>query len=589
MRIESLSLTAPETNRRIIAPALACLALSAAVILCGHISARAARWHGTFIKVGVLQEPKSINPWLAGDSWSVRVLRLLYQPLFVHHPKTLKMVPWLAAEYCRFDKATKSYTLKLRAAKWSDGTPFTSADVVFTVELIKWFKIPRYSSLWRPVKKVEALGPHQVRFVMKNLRPNFLNRTLTTPIVQKKQWAPIAQAAKKSKQPLRRLLQAKMDNPAVTGPFFVKTRRPGAFLLLARNKHFFGTGKTIAGWKLGPYVQGIILKVFGTSDAAVLALKKGALDFYWNTLQPGYLRDIRVHKAIKLYTSQKSGLYFIGFNVRKPPFNSTVFRRAVAMLIDKKFIFRRILQGSGRPLLSPVPPGNVMFHTSDVDRHGQGLTRAQRIKRAYQMLKKAGYTWQRPPVTPQGKIVRGRGIKLPGGKRMAGFVILTPPADYDAQRAMAGVMIQEWLKRVGIPAVARPMAFGALIQQIKVKRRFDAFVLGYGNLPLDPGYMWAFFHSSMDRPRGWNMSGYRNKKYDKLAVESRRTMDPKRRRELVIELQKIIMRDVPYFPLYNPVLIEGIRLDRFKGWVKMVGGIGNLWSFCVIKPVKRAR
>ena len=44
------------------------------------------------------------------------------------------------------------------------------------------------------------------------------------------------------------------------------------------------------------------------------------------------------------------------------------------------------------------------------------------------------------------------------------------------------------------------------------------------------------------------------------------------------------MNDVPYFPLYNPKMIEGVRSNRFNGWVEMLGGIGNVWSFCQIKP-----
>jgi hypothetical protein len=43
------------------------------------------------------------------------------------------------------------------------------------------------------------------------------------------------------------------------------------------------------------------------------------------------------------------------------------------------------------------------------------------------------------------------------------------------------------------------------------------------------------------------------------------------------------MRDLPYLPLYNPNLIEAVRGDKFTGWVEMLEGIGNLWSFCVLK------
>ena len=49
-------------------------------------------------------------------------------------------------------------------------------------------------------------------------------------------------------------------------------------------------------------------------------------------------------------------------------------------------------------------------------------------------------------------------------------------------------------------------------------------------------------------------------------------------------MQKIIMADVPYIPIYNPALIEAVRKDTFRGWVETLDGIGNIWSFCLIKP-----
>ena len=167
---------------------------------------------------------------------------------------------------------------------------------------------------------------------------------------------------------------------------------------------------------------------------------------------------------------------------------------------------------------------------------------------------------------------------------MADFTILTPPADYDPHRAMAGMMVQEWLRALGMPAFAKPMAFGSLIEQVKTRHEFDAFILGYGNLSLDPDYLRAFFHSKYDKPKGWNMSGYNNPEYDRIADQSARTMDRDERRALIRQMQEIVIRDVPYIPLYNPNLVEAVRTDRFQGWVQMLGGNGNTWSFCQLKP-----
>ena len=52
-------------------------------------------------------------------------------------------------------------------------------------------------------------------------------------------------------------------------------------------------------------------------------------------------------------------------------------------------------------------------------------------------------------------------------------------------------------------------------------------------------------------------------------------------------LQELLMEDLPYIPLYVPMNLEGVRIDRFQGWVEMTGGIGNLWSFVQVKPAKK--
>jgi peptide/nickel transport system substrate-binding protein len=65
-----------------------------------------------------------------------------------------------------------------------------------------------------------------------------------------------------------------------------------------------------------------------------------------------------------------------------------------------------------------------------------------------------------------------------------------------------------------MPAYARPMAFSSLLQQVKGNHDFDAFILGYGRLRLDPDYVRNLFHSANDKSRGWNMSGYHNPVFD---------------------------------------------------------------------------
>ncbi len=61
-------------------------------------------------------------------------------------------------------------------------------------------------------------------------------------------------------------------------------------------------------------------------------------------------------------------------------------------------------------------------------------------------------------------------------------------------------------------------------------------------------------------------------------------MNLRERREIVFELQKLLAEDLSIIPLYVQHVMEGIRKNRFEGWNMGLGGVGNIWTFCMLKP-----
>ncbi len=560
--------------------------MAIAAILFGSTVGFGASKQVQYLKVGLSEEPKTLNIWLASDRWSLSVLSEIYQGLVTRDPETLNLIPWLAEKLPEYDSETLSYTVTLKNAKWSDGSELTAEDVAFTGTLIKEFKIPRHYDRWSFVKAIEVLGPKTIRFVLEEPMAVFLSRTLTTPIVSKKEWEPVVQKARNAEKPLTTLINHKVEKPIGNGPFSLKEWKEGAYLFMIPNPHFFGKDLLVCGKTLGPYIDGIIFKFFGTSDAAILSLKKGDIDMFWWSVQAGYLEDLKKDPKIELFRNERSAMYYMGFNLKKPPFDDVALRRAVATLIDKDFIISRILQGEGERMETVVPSGNKFYHCRPDKDWGGGLSQDQRVKEAFKLLKDAGYTWKVPPVNEAGVVTQAEEIRIPGGQPMQNFTILTPPADYDPLRAISGTIIQEWLRCFGMPVSAKPMAFGSLVDQIKVRREFDAFILAYGQLSLDPDWIRTFFHSRHDKARDQNMSGYHNPEFDRISDLSASTMDKNERKKLICQMQKMLMKDLPYLPLYTPKIIEAARNDRFSGWVNNLEGIGNTWSFCLLKPIQ---
>ena len=335
------------------------------IILCMILSCQKKN-ETNLLKIGLPQEPKSLNVWLATDGNSRKILSQIYQPLYTRDPKTLKIIPWLAREDPVFNKEKLAYTIKLRAAKWSDGSNFTSDDVVFNKKLFLDFKIPGYAGKWKVIKKIDIIDDHTLVFYLKKPSAIFLSRVLTTPMVSKKEWEQIAARAKKTEKPLRSLQNHIIKKPLGTGPFMLAEYKKGAYVYMTKNPYFFGTGKKIGNYTLGPYIDSILFKIYGTSDVAILALKKGDIDMFWWEIQPGYIKDLKAQPDIKVFLNKKSALYYMGFNLRKPPFDDKILRQAIATLIDKEFIITRILQNYGSSMRSIIPSGNIFWHNPNV-------------------------------------------------------------------------------------------------------------------------------------------------------------------------------------------------------------------------------
>jgi len=539
------------------------------------------------LKIGMQDEPKHLNPFKASDVWSWNVIGFLYEGLYTHQPQTFEIIPWLAEGNPEYNKKNDTCIVHIKkGVKWEDGKPFTADDVVFSANLLMEFKVPQYYSAWDFITKVEAVDKYTVKFWLKEPYAIFFTRTLMSLIVPKHIWEPIIKKIKTTSNPLNSLLEYEVTKPIGLGAFKFAEWEKGSYVKMIKNPLYFATGRMVKGKKVGPYFDEILFKIYGTSDAAILALKKGDIDYIWWPIQPGFITELKKDKNISITNNPENGLKYLAFNLRRMPFKDINFRHAVAYLVDKEFIKMRVLQNYGVPNDSIVPPENKFWFNPQTPKYGKDMSRTERIKKAIAILKKAGYSWEKEPkINSKGVITKGEGLIMPDGKPVKPFKILTPPADYDPLRAMCGVFIQEWLRQVGIPAIATPTSFGDIVNKVKTEWDFDAFILGY-RLSLDPDFMRTFFHSKQIVKDGDNPMAYNNPEFDRLADASAKEMVPEKRRTLILKLQDFIIRESPCIQLYTLLQIEAYRNDRFTGWVNQLDGIGNGWSFLFIKPTK---
>jgi len=535
------------------------------------------------LKIGLMEEPKTLNPFSATDRWSKNIIKQLYQPLYIKGPKNLDIVPWLAVEKPHFNH-TNEVIIHLKKAQWEDGTPLTADDIVFTGNIIKEFQIPSFYSDWDFIKGLKALNKNTIKFTLTEKKAIFFSQTMLTPIIQKKQWKPIVLKARTSKNPIKTLLGYQPKKIISSGPFRFSKWESGKYIKLIKNEFFFGQGTKILGYKIGPYINEIVFLIYRDINQMIDALKSGEIDYIWGSIEPRYLSQIRNNLKIYLTTSPMNAIQYLAFNLRKEPFNDKHFRQALAYLIDKDILVTNVLNNYGVSLDSIIPPGNTIWHNSETRKYGKDLSRKERIQKAMDLLESAGYKWREKPSIEKSLVSYGKGLLMPNGEPVPPFIILFPSFEYDPARAISARFIQEWWKGVGIPVEIKSEPFRSLMKRVKDERNFDVVILGW-NLGIDPDYLRIFFHSREAVKYGKNFSGYKNLDFDRLADASAIKTDFKERKELIKKMEQIIIEEVPYIPLYSSFMIEVYRLDRFSGWFQQLNGIGNIWSLLLVKSL----
>ena len=299
------------------------------------------------------------------------------------------------------------------------------------------------------------------------------------PILSKAYWEPVVaesrQAGDVTEQQKALYAHVPAGEPSAGGYIFDQWER-GAFAERTSNSEYYFSGSRIAQlsngaysaskpgvyeftafgaptgdpsleYLEGPYAESTIYSIYGSQDAAVLALKTGDIDFMLNPLglSSGLQEQLRGEPGPTTIENSSDGVRYLGFNFRKAPMDNKAFRQAVATLIDKEFLVDTVLQGVAIPIYTMVPEGNAAWYNPDVPYIGRGLTRAERIQSAVDLLKGAGFSWETEPrLSEDGQFVEqpGEGLMMPDGQQVPEMEELASTAGYDPLRSTFAIWIE---------------------------------------------------------------------------------------------------------------------------------------------------
>jgi len=468
----------------------------------------------------ISSSPTRINPLLATDSASGEISSWIFGSL-VKFDANGSITGDMAQSWEFTDDRTLRFHLK-KGIRWHDGVPFTAADVLFTW---RWLRredvITPYKSDFKYVESVEA--PDDETVVVRYSQPYFKALSIwMNGIIPEHLW-------REEKDPMHSRLNRM---PVGTGPYLMKRT-----LAVNENIRLYANE---AYYEHPPFIKEQIYNYIGDPSTMFMMLKSGRLDIA--PLSPLQLErqvgeDFR--EKFNIYERPANSYTYIGFNLRKKPFNDPKLRKALSMAIDRKEIIDLLFFSHGRPCYGPFMPGSEVYPKDFV---------APRYDPAgaEKLLAEAGYDKKHPL---EFTLVTNTGNEI---------------------RLNAAQIIQRELMAVGVKMKIRAMEWQAFLNSVVFPHNFDAVLLGW-NLSLIPD-AYPLWHSDSDKKGGFNFVGYHNDEVDRLIEMSEKIVDRKKFARIYRRIFRLIVRDNPYIFLYIPYSITAVK-KNIKGVTPSIIGI----------------
>ncbi|MCL2484509.1 MAG: peptide-binding protein [Endomicrobia bacterium] len=475
--------------------------------------------YGDAFIIASLSDASFLNPILASDTSSSMVLDKLFNGL-VKYDKDLNLTGDLAESF-EVSKDGLEIIFKLRKnVKWHDGVPFTAKDVRFTYEVLidPNVKTP-YSSNFTIIKDFQIIDDYTVKILYdKPFAPNLERWGMQIIPKHIFEGQDINTAAANRK-------------PVGTGPYKFKSWQTDQKIVLEANPDYF-EGR--------PYIDRYIIRIVPDQAVQFLELRKQSLDAVALTPDQWYAYD----SFFKFYNKFRQPVFaftYLGFNMKRKPFDDKNFRQAMQLAINKKDIIDGVLLGTGKEAIGPYPPQSWAFNPNIAESE-------YNLQKAAAMLKELGF-----------EDIDNDGWLEYLGKKFE-FTITTNQGN--KQRELTAQIVQQQLKKIGIKANIRIIEFSTFVNQYIAKREFDAVIMGW-SLSFDPD-QFLLWHSSQTAPREYNFLSYNNPRVDRLYEKARAVFDVETRKKMYYEIQEIMAEDLPCIFLYYPDSMQAVH-KRFKG------------------------
>ncbi len=475
-------------------------------------------------------DTNSMDPYARQETFLLSFNSNIYEPL-VRRNAQMQVEPALAERWENPSPTVWRFHLR-RGVKFSDGTPFTADDVVFSAERAR-AQGSNIQGVLASVKEIRRVDDHTVDFET-NVPNPILLQEITNWGMMSRAWATQHNAERAADMTSRQENFA-TRNAMGTGPFLLQSREPDRRTVLVPNPNWWDTPRH--------NLTRVEFNVISNDATRVAALLSGELDFVY-TVPPQDVERIRRSPGVSILQGPELRTIYLGMDQMRPqllksdvqgrnPFQDVRVRRAMLLAIDVNAIQRTVMRGQSRPSNLLYGPGVNGFLEADDVRPAVNVNEGKRL------LAEAGY--------PNG----------------FGVTMDCPNDRYVNDEAIC-TAITAMLARVGIRVTLNAQTRARYFAEILGPRYNTSFYL-LGWTPSTGDALNSLFNlaGTRDGTRGiFNSAGYSNPRFDTLLDRIAVETNPAERQRLISEASKVLRDDVAFIPLHQQQVVWAVR----NGW-----------------------
>lgn len=486
------------------------LVLAASVALgVATMGLTAAAQAETLVRIATPYPATTLDPSRSAAAGNIETFGQLYARVLHRNTETRELEPGLAEKWELSDDRL-TYTLHLREAKFSDGSPITADDVVFSFERVRSDPQSALPSTFGAVESLTAKDPKTVVVKLKN--------PLVSQLGQFEMWnAGIVSKADVEK----RGDKAFVDAPITSGPYAVQEWKPGEKLVLIPNANYWRTGYP----KSDATVE--FVEVSEPETAAAM-LKSGEVDVM-REVEWAQVEDLTTTEGLDMRMEDSHVIYTILLNHSRAPFSDLKARQAAAYALDKKAITQIVTTGLANPA-NTVLPSPLDYH----DKEFAAFT--PDMEKAKQLIQESG--------------MAGKEVKIPLNPGQA-----TQQIALFMQAQFEAIGLKPVIVNVDVPTWWSDIATA----------EYDATPTWYMNelTDPDPAVRWAIC-GACDSHSFFTF--YDNARVNQLTGEGAREEDETKRAAIYREIARTATEEVAQIPLFDApwAVAYSTRLKNLK-------------------------